>query len=171
MANVNTSLGRGNVALSVTLTAVSCLATMLATPVALAVVQPGLGDSIAFSVPLPVLAGQLVLLLVLVGMGIRRRWPDAAVRHRGALLGVSVVSLVGLLALVIIEDAEQFARALADLAAAAGVLTVVTFAAGWATGYNPYTGREVTEKQAYNPSMGREAEMRTATNAYTGRTT
>src|SRR5262249_47778371 len=102
------------------------------------VLQPGVGDSIAFSVSLPVLAGQLVVLLVLpvlVGMGIRQRWPDVAMRHRSALLGVSVVSLVGLLALVIIEDAAQFALALADLTAAAGVLTVVTFGAGWATGW------------------------------------
>ena len=39
MANVYTYLARGNVALSVTLTAVSCLAAVLTTPLALAVLQ------------------------------------------------------------------------------------------------------------------------------------
>jgi BASS family bile acid:Na+ symporter len=40
MANVYTLVGRMNVALSVTLTAVSCLAAVLTTPLALAVLQP-----------------------------------------------------------------------------------------------------------------------------------
>src|SRR5262249_10296607 len=79
MANLCTSLGRGNVALSVTLTAVSCLTAVLATPGALAVLPPGVGGAVAFGVPLPVPARPLAVLLVLpvlVGMGIRQRWPD-----------------------------------------------------------------------------------------------
>ena len=97
MANVYTYLARGNVALSVTLTAVSCLAATLTTPLALAFLQAQDRESTGFPVPYGVLAGQLVLLLVLPvlsGIGIRRRWPDITKRHGRTLLGCSVVSRI-----------------------------------------------------------------------------
>jgi predicted Na+-dependent transporter len=50
MANVYTSLARANVALSVTLTAVSGLAAVLTTPLALAVLQAQVGESTGFPV-------------------------------------------------------------------------------------------------------------------------
>jgi bile acid:Na+ symporter, BASS family len=143
MANVYTYLARGNVALSVTLTAVSCLAAVLATPLALAVLQAQNGESTGFPVPYGVLAAQLVFLLVLPvlsGMGIRHRWPDVTKRHGRTLLGFSVATLAALLGFVIVQAAEQFASALADLAAAAGVLTVLAFGAGWVTGWASAAG-------------------------------
>jgi bile acid:Na+ symporter, BASS family len=143
MANVYTYLARGNVALSVTLTAVSCLAAVLATPLALAVLQAQNGESTGFPVPYGVLAAQLVFLLVLpvlIGMGIRHRWPDVTKRHGRTLLGFSVATLAALLGFVIVQAAEQFASALADLAAAAGVLTVLAFGAGWVTGWASAAG-------------------------------
>src|SRR5262249_3992394 len=76
MANVYAYLARANLAPSVTLTAVSCLAAVLTTPLVLAVVQAQVGESAGFPVPFGVLAGDLFLLLilpVLAGMGIRRR--------------------------------------------------------------------------------------------------
>ena len=138
MANVYTYLARANVALSVTLTAVSCLAAVLTTPLALAALQAQVGESTGFPVPFAVLAGQLVLLLVLpvlAGMGIRRRWPDITQRHGRTLLGFSIATLAALLGLIIVQEAEQFARALTDIAAAAALLTVLAFGAGWATGW------------------------------------
>jgi bile acid:Na+ symporter, BASS family len=138
MANVYTYLARGNVALSVTLTAVSCLAAVLATPLALAVLQAQVGESTGFPVPFGVLAGQLFLLLVLpvlTGMGIRRRWPDITRRHGRSLLGFSIATLAALLGFIIVQEAEQFAGALSEIAAAAALLTVLAFAAGWVTGW------------------------------------
>jgi BASS family bile acid:Na+ symporter len=93
MANVYTYLARANVALSVTLTAVSCLATVLTTPLALAVLQAQVGEPTGFPVPFGVLAGQLFLLLVLpvlAGMGVRRRWPDIAERHGRSVFGLTL---------------------------------------------------------------------------------
>ena len=143
MANVYTYFARANVALSVTLTAVSCLAAVLTTPLALAVLQALGGESTAFPVPFAVLASQLFLLLllpVLAGMGVRRRWPDITRRHGRALLGASIAALAVLLALIIAQEAEQFAGALADLSAAVAVLTVLAFGAGWATGWSSGAG-------------------------------
>jgi bile acid:Na+ symporter, BASS family len=138
MANVYTSIARANVALSVTLTAVSCLAAVLTMPLALAVLQARDGESNGFPVPLGVLARQLFLLLVLpvlAGMGIRRRWPDVTKRHGRSLLGVSVASLAAPLGLVIVQEADRFTSALTDGAGAAGVLTALAFGAGWTSGW------------------------------------
>jgi bile acid:Na+ symporter, BASS family len=62
MANVYTYLARANLALSVTLTAVSSLAAVLTMPLALALVQAQDGESTGFQVPFGLLAGQLFLL-------------------------------------------------------------------------------------------------------------
>lgn len=138
MANVYTYLARANVALSVSLTAVSCLAAVVVTPLALAALQAQDGGSTGFSVPYGVLARQLVLLLllpILSGMGVRRRWPEVTKRHSRSLLAFSVATLVALLGFIIVQEGEQIARALADIVVASLLLTVLAFGAGWATGW------------------------------------
>jgi bile acid:Na+ symporter, BASS family len=134
MANLYTYLARANVALSVTLTAVSCLVAVLTMPLALAVLQAQLGESTGFTVPFGVLAGLLVL-PVLTGMGIRRRWPGITKRHGRTLLGFSVAALAALLGFVIVREAAQFASDLIEIAAVAGLLTLLAFGAGWTIGW------------------------------------
>jgi hypothetical protein len=63
-------------------------------------------------------------------MGIRRRWPDITRRHGRTLLGFTTATLAALLGFIIVPEAEQFASALADIAAA--LLTVLAFGARWA---------------------------------------
>jgi BASS family bile acid:Na+ symporter len=138
MANVYTFLARANVAVSVTLTAVSCLAAVLTTPLALAVLQAQVGESTGLPVPFGVLAGDLFLLLVLpvlAGMGIRRRWPEIAERHRRSLLGFSIATLAALLGFIIVQEAAYFASAMTDVGAAVTLLAVVAFGLGWLTGW------------------------------------
>jgi BASS family bile acid:Na+ symporter len=138
MANVYTYLARANVALSVTLTAVSCLAAVLTTPLALAALQAEVGESTGFPVPLGVLAGNLFVLLVLpvlAGMGVRRRRPNVAQRHGRILLGSSIAALAALLGFIIVQEAEHFAGSLADIAPAVALLTFLAFGAGWATAW------------------------------------
>jgi bile acid:Na+ symporter, BASS family len=129
----------------VTLTAVSCLVAVLTTPLALAVLQARGGESTGFPVPFGVLPGQLVLLLVLpilTGMSIRRRWPDITRRHGRTLLGLSIATLADLLGFIIAQEAEHFASALTEIASA--LLTVLAFGTGWATGWASAAG--VTER-------------------------
>jgi BASS family bile acid:Na+ symporter len=138
MANVYTYLARANVALSITLTAVSCLAAVLTTPLALAALQTQEEESTGFPVPLAVLAGQLFFLLVLpvlTGMGIRRRWPNITRRHGRTLLGFSIATLAALLGFIIVQEAEHFVSALVNIAVAAALLTGLVFGAGWVTGW------------------------------------
>jgi BASS family bile acid:Na+ symporter len=143
MANVYTYLARANVALSVTLTAVSSLVAVLTMPLALAALEARDEESIGFPVPLAVLARQLCLLLVLpvlIGMGIRQRWPEFTRRCGRGLLGVNIAALAALLGFVTVQEAEHFASALTDLAAAVAWLTGLAFGVGWATGWASAAG-------------------------------
>jgi BASS family bile acid:Na+ symporter len=163
MANIYTYLARANVALAVTLTAVSCLAAVLTTPLALAVLQAQGGESTGFPVPFAVLARQLFLLLVLpvlIGMGIRRRWPDVTKKHGRTLLGFSIAALAVLLGFVIVQEAEQFARTLGDIAVAATWLTVLAFGAGWATGSARGAGARDRFTVGWSLSCGRSGSRR-----------
>jgi len=134
MANIYTYLAGANVALSVSLTAVSCLAAMLTTPLALALLQQDAGMSSGFSVPYAVLARQLLFLLVvpiLVGMGVRHRAPGIVIKYKRLLLGFNVLALAALLGFVIVHEANQLTRGLSDLIVATLLLTVLAFGAGW----------------------------------------
>lgn len=136
MANVYTFMARSNVALSVTLTAMSCLAALLATPLVL-FLQTRAGESNRLQVPLNALAGQLIVLLivpVVCGMFFRCGWPETAMRHRRTLLGMSVATLAALLVGILFKEWQQFVRALPEIGAAASLLTVFAFGAGWMIG-------------------------------------
>jgi bile acid:Na+ symporter, BASS family len=133
MANIYTHLAGGNVALSVALTAVSCLTAMLTTPLALALLQQGQASS-GFSVPYAVLARQLVILLVVpifVGMGIRKRWPGFVTRYKRFVFGFNVLALAAILGFVIVHEADHFTSGLSELVLATVLLTALAFAAGW----------------------------------------
>jgi len=136
MANVYTYMARANVALSVALTAVSCLAAVLTTPVVMSLLQAQEGELIGLPVvPYGLFVAQLFLLLVLpvaIGMSIRRRWPMVTKRHGGGLVGLSLAALATLLGLIIVQEAEHFASALSEIAVGTALLTVLAFGAGWA---------------------------------------
>jgi BASS family bile acid:Na+ symporter len=138
MANVYTQLARGDVALSVTLTAISCLLAGFTMPFAITVMNVGRVGEAGLTVPPQVMLIQLLALLlvpVVVGMGIRRLWPAFANRHGPLLLRVGVVALLFLLLLVIVEEASRFADAFLQIATAGSLLTILTFAVGWLTGW------------------------------------
>jgi BASS family bile acid:Na+ symporter len=138
IASIYTQVARGNVALSVTLTVLSCLVAWVTAPVALSAVLPRDGAITEFVVPPGVLIGHLIVLLVLplcCGMGLRWHWPGVAQRHGKTFLLLSVVALVALLGLVISVEAHRFADCWPETASAASLLTVLAFGAGWTTGW------------------------------------
>ena len=136
MANLYAHLARADVALAVSLTAVSCLAALLTLPLALAAFRAYLGESAGLAVPVPALVGQLALTLVLpvvLGMAVRRAWPAAVERHQGGLFALSVALLAALIVFVLTQEAELVAGKLGELALAVAALTGLALAAGWAT--------------------------------------
>src|SRR4051812_16922746 len=137
MANVYGHLARADVALSVTLTAVSCLAALVTMPALMIGFRAYLGESATFVVPIPAIIGQLLLTLILpilAGMAARRRWPAMTGRHRRILFGSSLGALAALIGLVIAQEAAHFSAQLGEIALAVTLLTILAFAAGWATG-------------------------------------
>jgi BASS family bile acid:Na+ symporter len=138
MADLYNHLARARVALSVTLTAVSCLAAVLTMPAVLTAFRVLLGEGTTLVVPALPVVGQLLLTLIVpvcAGMAVRRRWPDAVERRRGGLFALSVGALAVLLGFVVAQEADHFADGLAEIAAAGALLTALALAAGWATGW------------------------------------
>src|SRR5947208_7759581 len=60
------------------------------------------------------------------------------------MIGLSIAALAALLGFIIAQEAEQFASTVADIAAAAALLTFLAFGAGWATGWA--SGAEATDR-------------------------
>jgi BASS family bile acid:Na+ symporter len=137
MANLYNTLGRGDVALSVTLTAVSSLAGVLTLPIVMLCFQHHLGEQAEFDIPAREVVGNLVLTLlvpILTGMGLRRLWPAAARRQRG-LLALSIGLLATVIGLVVAHEAGRVAAEMAHVAISVAALTGLALAAGWATGW------------------------------------
>jgi BASS family bile acid:Na+ symporter len=138
MANLYGHLAKANVALSVTLTAVSCLAALVTMPALMMGFRAYLGETTTFVVPIPAIIGQLLLTLILpilTGMAIHHGWPAVTERHRRGLFALSLGALAALIGLVIAQEAEHFAAELGEIAWAVTLLTGLAFAAGWATGW------------------------------------
>jgi BASS family bile acid:Na+ symporter len=138
MANFYNYLARANVALSVSLTAVACLAAVLTMPILLLSFRAYLGDAAPFAVPVPVILRQLLLTLVapvLAGMALRRLWPAVTERHQRGLFGLSLVALAALIGFVIANEAEHFVGEWPAIAQAVILLSALAMLAGYVTGW------------------------------------
>jgi BASS family bile acid:Na+ symporter len=104
ISNSYTFISRGSTALSVALTAVSCLLATLATPAALWLfVQLIEMRGETLHVPAGPLIEQLALQMALpifLGFLVRHRFPSAVLRNLGRLRGLSFALLIGLIALI-----------------------------------------------------------------------
>jgi BASS family bile acid:Na+ symporter len=138
MANLYNLLARSNVALSVTLTAVSCLAGVLTLPIIMVSVQAYLDEQAELNAPVREVVGSLVLTLflpILTGMAFRRLWPVAAERSQRGLLLLSIGLLVGVIGLIVAHESERVVAELGQVAVAVAALTGLALSAGWATSW------------------------------------
>jgi bile acid:Na+ symporter, BASS family len=138
MANFYTYLGRANLALSVTLSAVSCLAAVLTMPVLLALFKTQLEDPAMLNAPVPLMIWQLLVMLILptlIGMLARHLRPALAERHGRTLLRLAVVALATLIALVVVQEWERLAGDFTEISLVVGLLTVIMLLAGATAGW------------------------------------
>ncbi len=137
-SNLMTYLARGDVALSVTLTAVSSIVTVFTIPLFTNLaLQHFLGEGAAIALPIGTTMLQIVLITLLptaIGMAIRHRFPGSARRlekQMGRLAG-------GLLALIIlllfIREAGKLPGFLAQMGLAIALLNVLAMLAGFLAG-------------------------------------
>jgi BASS family bile acid:Na+ symporter len=138
ISNLYSYLGKGNVALSVTLTALStvlALATMPAlTAAGLALFLKG-----SHQVPVPVgsMIGQLALMMLFplgLGMALRARRPAWVAAARGSLRVLSLIGIAGLVAMILLDQRDGLGAAMGAALPVALPFCVLTMMAGFVIG-------------------------------------
>jgi bile acid:Na+ symporter, BASS family len=137
ISNTYSYLARASTALSVTLTGLSCLLAGATVPAVGRGLELALGRPLDLAAPIPLLLGQLLLMLALpvaLGMWIRRRSPELAERQRPALQRLAFTGISIVLLLVIVDDPRAFFGALSTTVPLAAAFVVCSMGAGWMTG-------------------------------------
>jgi len=96
ISNTYSYLARASTALSVTLTGLSCLCASLTIPLISKGLELAVDRSLAFAAPIPLLAGQFVLMLIApvsIGIWVRRHWPLLAERYRPVLRRLAIAGI------------------------------------------------------------------------------
>lgn len=136
LSNAYSLLAGAATALSVTLTALSCIGAVVTIPVIAVVIETLHGQSLARGVPAAALATQLVLWLglpVSLGMAWRRFRPAAAGRWQAALQRVGFLLLAALV-VAVLAASRLGAGHLGEMGLIAALFIVGSFGLGWATG-------------------------------------
>jgi BASS family bile acid:Na+ symporter len=134
-SNMFTYLFRGDVSLSISLTAVVSLVTPFTIPVIAALAMDHfLGSNTAFSLPVGKTIVQLLLITVIpvaLGMFTLARWPRAAARIEKVLKVFSVFFLALIILLIVLKNREDMASFFAQAGLATLLLNVVVLALGY----------------------------------------
>jgi len=137
ISNTYSYLARASTALSVTLTAASCLLAVVTIPLLDRTFELVLHRPFGFRAPLGLLLLQMLLMLALpvgLGMWARHRWPDWTHAHSRLLQQATFVAMAVLLTLFIAGEAERFLSGLRHTVPLAATFVVLSFIAGWVTG-------------------------------------
>jgi BASS family bile acid:Na+ symporter len=139
LSNVYTYLARANLALSVTLTALSTLLALISMPLLTAAgIALFLDRQDAIPVPFARMVGQLVLLMVLplsLGMALRHGWPGL-VHHAGRWLRrLSLLGLAILVGAILYAERADLADGTGPMVTPALVFSVTAMLTGWVLGW------------------------------------
>jgi BASS family bile acid:Na+ symporter len=139
ISNYYVYLARADVALSVTLTAVSTVLALVTLPVLTALgFTLYTGQQEAVRVPVGHMISQLFIVLLLptvAGMWIRHRWASLVKRRGGLLRRISMGALVALVVFVIQDQADKLGAQIGSLLIATALFTLLTMMAGAATAW------------------------------------
>jgi BASS family bile acid:Na+ symporter len=137
ISNTYSYLARASTALSVTLTAASCLLAVITIPLLDRTFELVLQRPFGFRAPLGLLLLQMLLMLALpvgLGMWARQRWPDWTHAHSRLLQQTAFLAMAVLLALFIAGEAERFLGGLRHTVPLAATFVVLSLIAGWLVG-------------------------------------
>ena len=138
ISNYYTYLARANTALSVTLTTASCLAAILTIPICMEGFTLYLSEQFIIKIPFAKLIAQLLLLVVLpviVGMKVRRLYPDMKERYESALRYVSIIAFAILIGFVVYKERANIPADFSDTAFASVAFTIITMILGFGVGW------------------------------------
>lgn len=138
ISNYYVYMARANVALSITLTAVSTITGFITLPL---VVSAGfwllLQKDERIDVPVALMISQLFLLILLptaTGMWVRHFWPRWVTKRVNSLRKFSILALVLIVLFVVWEQADNLVSHIKELALIASVYTLLTMITGWGVG-------------------------------------
>lgn len=137
MSNVYVYLARANTALSVVLTAVSCLGAIVTMPIVFAAYEQTMGSPTDFTLPLPTLFVQLLVMAVIpvsAGAWIRDRYPELERAHGRRFRALCAIGVAGIVAVGLVQSASTLDAALLAGGAAATGLVAAGMLAGWLVG-------------------------------------
>jgi len=138
VSNYYSYLARADVALSVSLTAISLVASIITLPIIVTIgFRMLLAEEFRADVPITAIASQLllaVLLPVVLGMVVRHRWPAMVIRHEGRVRRASEIVLVLTVVVLIISLRGTLLDHLGVTVLAAAVFIVVAAGVGLAIG-------------------------------------
>jgi len=139
LSNVYSYLARANLALSVTLTALSTLLALVSMPLLTAAgIALFLNQQDAIPVPVARMVGQLALMLLLplaLGMALRHGWPGLVNQGRRWLRRLSLLGLTVLVGAILYAQRADLASGLGPMVTAALVFSVTAMLTGWGLGW------------------------------------
>lgn len=135
VSNAYCYLARASSALAVALTGLSSLGAVLTIPLVGQGLAMALGRALELRAPLPLLATQLVVMLLIpvaIGMWMRRRVPTLADRVSPLLQRLSVGGILLVFALLILSDPAAFVAGLSTTVPLASAFVGLSVVLGWA---------------------------------------
>lgn len=136
MSNALSYLARASPVLSITLTGLSCLFAGVTIPLIGQGFELALGRPLGFHAPLMMLAVQALVLLALpvaIGMWVRRRSPQIAIRYGRSLQQLAFFGVAVILLLIILSDPDAFFGGLSTTVPLAVAFVVTAALTGWLT--------------------------------------
>ncbi|SEI88558.1 bile acid:Na+ symporter, BASS family [Allopseudospirillum japonicum] len=138
-SNMLTFLSRGEVAVSISLTAISSLLIPFTMPfLAQWALNYWLGDSTQIQLPLAKTWLQLVIITLVpvsLGLWLRHRYPQQAQKYVSYLKPASIIFLLIVISTIVQQNWATLPQALASIAPAVLTLNIAALAAGWLWAY------------------------------------
>lgn len=135
ISNSYSNLARASVALSVTLTGLSCLFAILTIPLVGNGLEFATNKELGLEVPVPILIGQLGFLFALpvaLGMWVQRRVPNLAESYHSMLERIAFVGIGIVLLTLIAMDPKAFRRDIFTTVPLAALFVAISTIIGWA---------------------------------------
>ena len=132
-SNVFSMLAKGDVALSVSLTACSSIITLVTVPLIMAWVTATTGSAVQVHLPIGKLVMQnlvLMFLPIIVGIAVRKRWANAADKMHNILSRIAFPALIFLATVFFIQNREAIIKSFGQMGLSISVLILLAMASG-----------------------------------------
>ncbi len=132
-SNVFSMLAKGDVALSVSLTACSSIITLVTVPLIMEGVTTAAGSAVQVHLPVGKLLMQNIVLMflpIVVGIAVRKKWADAANKMHNILSRIAFPALIFLATVFFIQNRDAIIDSFGQLGLSVSVLILLAMGSG-----------------------------------------